>query len=52
MAHNRPHRNAEEIAAQAELCNDCLDSTHPEGCIHAFKKGGCLHPEEHANEPA
>lgn len=43
-------RSAEEITAQAQLCDDCNEGLMPSSCPHAYKKGGCIHPEEHENE--
>lgn len=41
------HRFAGEIAAQKELCDDCLRDVNAHPCPHAYKEGGCTHPELH-----
>lgn len=49
------HRTASEIATQRELCDDCLRDINASPCPHAYKEGGCLHPELHevaGNTPA
>lgn len=49
------HRHASEISAQKELCDDCLRDVNAAPCPHAYKEGGCTHPELHGavgNTPA